>query len=266
MRVVSFFSYKGGVGRTTLLANVAAFMAFKAQRRKRVACVDLDITAPGLDIAFDVQDRLPEHFVSEFLMGHPIPPSQMCIEIAGGPSEEGEEKLFLFPLPRGPRQEIQVIDAMDLFLEDLVKMIEDDLGCDYIFLDARSGFSREAGPVWLASDKVCLVTRCSYQHLEGVREMIGLFDRLNEARSDRTLEQIVVINDVPDDMPEDRQREVNECSEELGAVKLAENRELRWRDRVVVLDTTFRNALTNEQHAAFLRGCQQIAGRVIGDA
>lgn len=43
--VITFYSYKGGVGRSMALANVAALLA---QRGRRVIAVDFDIEAPGL--------------------------------------------------------------------------------------------------------------------------------------------------------------------------------------------------------------------------
>lgn len=45
MHVTSFYSYKGGVGRTLCLLNVAWELAL---RGKRVALMDLDLEAPGL--------------------------------------------------------------------------------------------------------------------------------------------------------------------------------------------------------------------------
>lgn len=44
-QIVTFYSYKGGVGRTMALANVAALLA---QRGKRVLAIDFDLEAPGL--------------------------------------------------------------------------------------------------------------------------------------------------------------------------------------------------------------------------
>lgn len=49
-RVVTFYSYKGGVGRSFVLANVAALLA---QWGHRVLCVDWDLEAPGLRHYFD---------------------------------------------------------------------------------------------------------------------------------------------------------------------------------------------------------------------
>ena len=45
-RYVTFYSYKGGVGRTMTLANVAAWLATEAH--KRVFLMDFDLEAPGL--------------------------------------------------------------------------------------------------------------------------------------------------------------------------------------------------------------------------
>lgn len=44
-RIITFYSYKGGVGRTFALANIAVLLA---KQRKRVLLMDWDLEAPGL--------------------------------------------------------------------------------------------------------------------------------------------------------------------------------------------------------------------------
>ena len=44
-QIVTCYSYKGGVGRSFTLANLAVILA---QWRYRVLCVDWDLEAPGL--------------------------------------------------------------------------------------------------------------------------------------------------------------------------------------------------------------------------
>ena len=44
-KVITFYSYKGGTGRTMALANVAWILA---QAGKRVLAVDWDLESPGL--------------------------------------------------------------------------------------------------------------------------------------------------------------------------------------------------------------------------
>ena len=43
-KIITFYSYKGGTGRTMLLANVAWILATNG---KRVLVVDWDLEAPG---------------------------------------------------------------------------------------------------------------------------------------------------------------------------------------------------------------------------
>lgn len=55
-RIVTFYSYKGGVGRSMALANVAVFLA---RKNLRVLCIDWDLEAPGLDRYFHGSRREP---------------------------------------------------------------------------------------------------------------------------------------------------------------------------------------------------------------
>nr|VFJ58897.1 MAG: CobQ/CobB/MinD/ParA nucleotide binding domain-containing protein [Candidatus Kentron sp. DK] len=51
-----FYSFKGGVGRTSALMNTARYLA---ERKKRVLVIDFDLAAPGIDV-FDVwQKEMP---------------------------------------------------------------------------------------------------------------------------------------------------------------------------------------------------------------
>ena len=47
--IITFYSYKGGVGRTMALANIAVLLA---QMGLKVLTVDWDLEAPGLDRYF----------------------------------------------------------------------------------------------------------------------------------------------------------------------------------------------------------------------
>ena len=48
MYVVTFYSFKGGVGRTMSLVNVATQLALAA---KKVLIVDFDLEAPGIPLS-----------------------------------------------------------------------------------------------------------------------------------------------------------------------------------------------------------------------
>src|SRR5260370_34273412 len=51
MRTITFYSYKGGVGRSLLVANTAKYLSTLG---KRVFAMDLDLEAPGLHYKFEL--------------------------------------------------------------------------------------------------------------------------------------------------------------------------------------------------------------------
>jgi CobQ/CobB/MinD/ParA nucleotide binding domain len=57
MYTVTFYSYKGGVGRSLLVANCALYLA---QLGFRVVALDLDLEAPGLH--YKLASFLPRGF------------------------------------------------------------------------------------------------------------------------------------------------------------------------------------------------------------
>jgi MinD-like ATPase involved in chromosome partitioning or flagellar assembly len=65
--ICTFYSYKGGVGRTLALANVAVLLA---QWGYRVLCIDWDLEAPGLHLYYEGADGLkPTPGVVELVEG-----------------------------------------------------------------------------------------------------------------------------------------------------------------------------------------------------
>src|SRR6201989_1988398 len=46
--IITFYSYKGGTGRTMALANVACLLAERAGPEEQVLVIDWDCEAPGL--------------------------------------------------------------------------------------------------------------------------------------------------------------------------------------------------------------------------
>src|SRR5213078_2270205 len=61
-RTVTFYSFKGGVGRTTALTHVAWMLAM---RGRKVVAVDLDLEAPGLSSLLNLTP-MPEHGIVDY--------------------------------------------------------------------------------------------------------------------------------------------------------------------------------------------------------
>jgi cellulose biosynthesis protein BcsQ len=65
-KVIAFYSFKGGTGRTMALANVGCILARERRVDRPVLLVDWDLEAPGLDRYF--RKRLTKRFNSNKLL------------------------------------------------------------------------------------------------------------------------------------------------------------------------------------------------------
>jgi MinD-like ATPase involved in chromosome partitioning or flagellar assembly len=183
--IVTFYSFKGGAGRTTALAACAWQLAAGTAGRdpKRVAIVDLDLEAPGVGALFAVDT---ERGVLDIVVDH-VATSAIDLDRAyGSASSLGAEapKVDVFPAgalnedfvrklgrldyataePWGASDRIPVHQA----LVALLGRIRGELNPDYILLDARAGLHDLAGMSLHGLAHVdVIVTRASRQALDG---------------------------------------------------------------------------------------------------
>ena len=149
MYVVTFYSFKGGVGRSMALVNVAADLT---RRGKRVLIVDFDLEAPGLD-TFDLTrseecNRGLLDFVCDFCKTGEVPDVRGYVyktRVDLGPGE-------LWVMPAGLQDaeydhRFRSVDWADLYarqngfllFEDLKAQWIDVLRMDYVLIDSRTG-------------------------------------------------------------------------------------------------------------------------------
>lgn len=150
-KVVSFYSFKGGMGRTTALAGVVLTLA---KRGKKVVMVDTDIEAPGLATLFFEEDAI-ERGVLDYLIEHEIQNGGRIEDYmldVQDPAllEEEDGQLYLMPAGKVDAQYLQKLARIDYqdnkenhlrdSLTALLKDIRNRYHPDYIFVDARAGF------------------------------------------------------------------------------------------------------------------------------
>jgi MinD-like ATPase involved in chromosome partitioning or flagellar assembly len=155
MYVVTFYSFKGGVGRSMALVNVAAELT---KRGKRVLIVDFDLEAPGLD-TFDLTrsddcKRGLLDFVCDFRDTAEVPDVKGYVYKTGVDLGTGE----LWVMPAGLQDEgydhrFRSMDWADLYarhngfllFEDLKVQWRDALEMDYVLIDSRTGHTDVGG-------------------------------------------------------------------------------------------------------------------------
>ncbi len=210
MYVTTFYSFKGGVGRSMALANAAVELA---KRGRRVLAVDFDLEAPGLD-TFDVlrpSDDVPGiiDFVHEYLDCNRAPDAR-CF-LARSP-EIGERNGELWIMPSGAQQATysasfnqidwaELYDKRDgyLLFEDLKAQWGQIVNPDYVLIDSRTGHTDTGGICTRQlPDAVAILFFPNEQNLRGLTKVVN--DIRSEAREPRrkTIELHFIMSNVPD--------------------------------------------------------------------
>ena len=218
MYVTTFYSFKGGVGRTMALVNAAVTFAL---RGRRVLAVDFDIEAPGLD-TFDVlrpREEVPGviDFVTQYLESGQAPNAADYIGECPPIGEQGGS-LWLMPSGRNETYATNfsqvdwgaLYDRHDgyLLFEDLKEQWNRIAEPDYVLIDSRTGHTDTSGICTRQlPDSVVILFFPNEQNLRGLTEVVG--DIRAEAEEPRTksIDLHFVMSNVPDLDDEDRMLE-----------------------------------------------------------
>lgn len=185
-RIATFYSYKGGVGRTFLLANVAVLLA---KWGKKVLCVDWDLEAPGLlhyfsTAAKEVQGGVVD-IVAAAARHESVRWQDMVVQIEG--DEDGRIDL----LPAGAPGDayvrtMQGLDWKRLYEEYelgwLIEQMRTEWLAEYdlVLVDSRTGLT-DIGGICVAQlpDILVVLSSANAQSLDGCLDVI---ERAREAR------------------------------------------------------------------------------------
>ncbi len=180
--VVTFYSYKGGVGRTLALANIGALLS---RWGYKVLCVDWDLEAPGLHLYF--KSAMPTQKnpgLTELLQAH-----------VDGQRPSWRDYLTTVALPAAAQplslmtagvqdpsyvQRMQALDWKRLYEEhDLGNFLEElrnqwKQNFDFIFIDSRTGIT-DAGGICTVQlpDLLVLLFTANDQSLYGALDVVS---------------------------------------------------------------------------------------------
>lgn len=227
--VATFYSFKGGVGRTTLLVNVAHALA---ARGERVVIWDLDLEAPGVHHFPGLEP--PEkpwqagflEWMSDTPLGDGAEPSpewpsasslRALTDRVYAADGRGRGKMFVLPA-HGTAADIgrvhAAVDWAELFVRrpwhgvHLFKRVRDALiarfDASFLLVDSRTGVTDLGGLLTgFLPDCTVLVGNYSAQSTHGLRGVYVALDHfandkhLDELRRDHKLERLIVASPVP---------------------------------------------------------------------
>jgi tetratricopeptide (TPR) repeat protein/MinD-like ATPase involved in chromosome partitioning or flagellar assembly len=179
MRTVSFYSYKGGTGRTLVLANVGVLAA---RLGLKVVLVDLDLEAPGLPYKFPAE-TFNGPGVVEWMTVEPRPELDTLLHRAAVPdpflpngslilitASDKPSRRYLQAVRDVQTQSANQAGAALLGLKDAIAA---DLAPDLLLLDSRTGITTtNAITTRVLADDIAVVTLNTPEQLDGTREVL----------------------------------------------------------------------------------------------
>lgn len=227
MFTTTFYSFKGGVGRTMALANIAAHLADSGLK---ILVVDFDLEAPGLKSLFPCAEETPGvlEFIREFDRTQSVPDvREYCYE---APVSNGEGQLWVMPASVDVGDHAQSLAMIDwqglyknrngfLLIEDMKQQWNEYLSIDYVFVDSRTGHTDVEGICTRQlPDALISMFYPNTQNLSGICEVSERVKRYLRGNGDRSISQVYVASNVPnlDDENNVLGRILNQFQESIG--------------------------------------------------
>ncbi len=160
--VVSFYSYKGGMGRTTTLATFAAYFAKKG---KKIVILDFDFEAPGFMNYFDInpENMVKINGVAEYIFDKKFDDTVHIQDYLYNVSKQYTDTGEIYVMPAGNLIDLEIKENtktnLSQYLEALSRLdfsnteviteeisnifneINEYIAPDIILIDSRTGFS-----------------------------------------------------------------------------------------------------------------------------
>jgi len=226
METITFYSYKGGVGRTLALANVAIYLSRFGQN---VCIMDFDLEAPGLHYKFpqlfkatDIRSGLVD-YIYEFTHNEVTPKSldEFSLEVASPSKSQGEIRL----IPAGDVlssdywRKLAEINWHSLFYEEgsegipffleLKERIRKEFGPDFLLIDSRTGITEMSGLCTsLLPDKVVFLIINNQENIEGARQILQSIQRVERLPGQKPIEVTFALTRIP--FPKEEEEEKGE--------------------------------------------------------
>lgn len=241
MRTITFYSYKGGTGRTLAVANAARFLA---RFGYRVFVLDLDLEAPGLHYKLGLRSEKEGgepvkgvvDFIEDSLNTGKVPElnpyvrditelpstfggSILLMPAGNAPSSKYSKQLSDIRLPdlfnpvqaeEGTVKESSIPVAVPLFLT-LKERIEHDYTPDYLLIDSRTGVTEIGGAaVGLLPDTLVCLVHNNPENRDGARRILRNVKTIPTAEGGGSTEIVVALARLPEMQQEEEQNILND--------------------------------------------------------
>lgn len=160
--IITFYSIKGGVGRTTALAYTTSLLE---KRGYRVVTIDMDLEAPGLPEVIGINNtNLKKNGLVELL--HDLS-NDVDVDIRDYMLRTEDKEIYCLPAGIVGKEYIHQLSELNFQqyyrlennpLHKVFALIKDTLNPDVILVDSRTGFSEISGPLLFNLSDMAIIT------------------------------------------------------------------------------------------------------------
>ena len=172
-RVIVVTSGKGGVGKTTVTANISTALA---KMGKKVLTIDADIGLRNLDMILGLENRIVYDLV-DVVEGRVAPEKAFVKDKRGLP---------LYLLPAAQTKDKDAVKPEQMV--EIVESVKDQF--DYIFLDSpagiEGGFKTAAAP----AEEALIITNPEVSSVRDADRIIGLLESMEKERMHLVINRI----------------------------------------------------------------------------
>ncbi len=240
-KTIVITSGKGGVGKTTSVANIGTALALQG---KKVCLVDMDIGLRNLDVVLGLENRII-YDVIDVIEGR-AKVHQALIK-----DKRFDDLLFLLPAA-------QHADKNAVTPEDVIKIIDElDEFYDYILVDSPAGIERGFENSIAAADAAIIITTPEISAIRDADRIVGILEN-------RDIEEPkLVINRIRREMMDSGDvMDVDEITHHLSLELLG----IIYDDDEVVRTSNKGTPIVLDPDHISSKGYRNIAKRILGDS
>ena len=180
-KIVSVHSFRGGTGKSNIVANLAYIIATEG---KRVGIVDTDIQSPGVHLLFGLDSETTEHSLNDYLYGrcsieqtaNDVTPT--LNEETKGTDLQGTVFVCASSLKAGEiarvLREGYEVERLNEGFNDLIERLH----LDYLVIDTHPGLNEETLLSITISDVLLIILRPDQQDYLGTAVTVEVARRL----------------------------------------------------------------------------------------
>ena len=176
-KIIALHSFRGGTGKSNMVANLATILANQGQR---IAIVDTDIQSPGIHVLFNLNEDAVKLSLNDYLWER-CTLQDATYEVTPAAIASNNGHIFLVPCSIKLGEIARILkEGYDVLrLTKGLQRFCEDLQLDYLLLDTHPGMNEETLLSIAISQELMILLRPDRQDFQGTTVALEIAHKLN---------------------------------------------------------------------------------------